>query len=123
MVIGITMVKAVPGQERSAYSAIKDKGEVRKVYHTFGECDFLAVIQAEDLPTLRAVLDEINVSLSVAGTRMIVVGEDLSDMLVGGAPYLADGPNLRAECARYGGDRNINRSISPMLSYSARGSL
>jgi DNA-binding Lrp family transcriptional regulator len=100
MVIGVTMVKAFPGQERSAYSAIKDKDEVRKVYHTFGECDFLAVIHAEDLPALRDVLEEIKVSLGVAGTRMIVVGEGFSERPVGGATCLAGSSNLRAECAR-----------------------
>jgi DNA-binding Lrp family transcriptional regulator len=85
MVIGVTMVKAFPGQERSAYSAIKNKDEVRKVYHTFGECDFMAVIHAEDLPALRDVLEEIKVSLGVAGTRMIVVGEGFSERPVGGS--------------------------------------
>jgi len=100
MVIGVTMVKAIPGQERSAYSAIKGKDEVRKVYHAFGGCDFLAVIQAVDLPTLRDVLEEIKVSLGVAGTRVIVVEEEFSERHLGGAPYLSDGPDLMAECAR-----------------------
>jgi len=44
MVIGITMVKVMPGQERLVYCSLKGKDGIQDVYHIFGEYDFFVVL-------------------------------------------------------------------------------
>ena len=56
MVIGITMVKVMPGQERLVYFSLKGKDGILDVYHIFGEYDFFVVLQAESLVKLKEVV-------------------------------------------------------------------
>ncbi len=74
MVIGITMIKVVPGQERSVYCSLKGKEGILDVYHIFGEYDFFMVLQAESLVKLNEIMENIKETHDVALARTILVG-------------------------------------------------
>ena len=74
MVIGITMVKVMPGQERLVYFSLKGKDGIRDVYHIFGEYDFFVVLQAECLVKLKELMEDIQYTHNVVLARTILVG-------------------------------------------------
>ena len=74
MVIGITMVKVMPGQERSVYCSLKGKDGILDVYHIFGEYDFFAVLQEESLVKLKELMEDIQQTHNVILVRSILVG-------------------------------------------------
>ena len=74
MVIGITMVKVVPGQERSVYCSLKGKDGIMDVYHIFGEYDFFVVLQAKSLIELRDLMENILETHDVILGRTILIG-------------------------------------------------
>ena len=74
MVIGITMVKVMPGQERSVYCSLKGKDGILDVYHIFGEYDFFVVLQEESLVKLKELMEEIQETYNVILVRAILVG-------------------------------------------------
>jgi DNA-binding Lrp family transcriptional regulator len=76
MVIGVTMVKVVPGQERSVYCALKRRDGIMDVYHVFGEYDFFVVLQADGLGDLDEIMEDIKGSHDVILSRTILVGWD-----------------------------------------------
>ncbi len=76
MVIGVTMVKVVPGQERSVYCALKRRDGIMDVYHVFGEYDFFVVLQAEGLGELDEIMEDIKEAHDVILARTILVGWD-----------------------------------------------
>ena len=78
MVIGITMVKVMPGQERLVYCSFNGKDGILDVYHIFGEYDFFLVLQADSLVKLKELMEDIqytvfaqySVDLLVMGMRL-----------------------------------------------------
>jgi len=74
MVIGITMLKVMPGQERSVYCSLKGKDGILDVYHIFGEYDFFVVLQAESLVKLKELIEDIQETHNVILARTILVG-------------------------------------------------
>ncbi len=76
MVIGVTMVKVVPGQERSVYCALKRRDGIMDVYHVFGKYDFFVVLQAEGLSELDEIMEDIKGAHDVILARTILVGWD-----------------------------------------------
>ncbi len=75
MVIGVTMVKVVPGQERSVYNAIKDIEGVKDVYHVFGEYDFVVILEVDGLSVLNRLVDVIREIHNVTATQTVVGAE------------------------------------------------
>jgi len=75
MVIGVTMVKVVPGQEKSAYSEIKNINGTKDIYHIFGEYDFVVISEVEGLSTLNNLVDTIRESENVTSTQTVVGAE------------------------------------------------
>ena len=75
MVIGVTMVKVVPGQEKSAYSEIKNIKGTKDIYHIFGEYDFVVISEVEGLSTLNNLVDTIRESENVTSTQTVVGAE------------------------------------------------
>ena len=73
MVIGITMVKVVPGQERWIYCSLKGKDGILDVYHIFGEYDFFVVLQADSLVKLKQLMENIQETHNVISARTILV--------------------------------------------------
>lgn len=75
MVIGVTLVNVVPGQEKAAYNElIKIKG-IKDVYHVFGEYDFVVISNVEGLSALNKLVDTIRESENVTSTQTIVGAE------------------------------------------------
>lgn len=72
LAIAIAMIKAMPGQERSVYSALKENDGIKSIHHAFGEYDFFVLIQAISLPSLEKRVEEIRRSQGVAEIRAIV---------------------------------------------------
>ena len=68
MVIGVTMVKVVPGQEKSVYNALQEIDGIKDVYHVFGEFDFVVVIEVEGLSMLN--IDNVTATQTVVGAEL-----------------------------------------------------
>ncbi|AET63478.1 Lrp/AsnC ligand binding domain-containing protein [Methanothrix harundinacea] len=75
MVIGVTMVKVVPGQERSVYNALREIDGIKDVYHVFGEYDFVVVLEVEGLSVLNRLVDTIREIHNVTATQTVVGAE------------------------------------------------
>ncbi len=76
MVIGITMVKIQPGQERSVYWSIRGLNGIMDLYHVFGEFDLFVVMQAEGIDELNERVDDIKKVPHVIMSRTLLVGLD-----------------------------------------------
>ncbi|MDD1761025.1 MAG: Lrp/AsnC ligand binding domain-containing protein [Methanothrix sp.] len=59
MVIGITMIKIVPGHEKASYDSLKETDGVKEIYHLFGEYDFFLILEAADRTGLSGLLEEV----------------------------------------------------------------
>ncbi|MDF0591700.1 MAG: Lrp/AsnC ligand binding domain-containing protein [Methanothrix sp.] len=75
MVIGVTMVKVMPGQERTVYNALKEIEGIKDVYHVFGEYDFVVVLEVEGLSVLNRLVDTIREIHNVTATQTVVGAE------------------------------------------------
>ncbi len=75
VVVGVTMVNVVPGEERYVYRALVDLGGIREVYHVFGEYDFVVIIEVEGLTALNSSVDRIRDIKGVTTTHTIVGAE------------------------------------------------
>jgi DNA-binding Lrp family transcriptional regulator len=75
MVIGVTMVKVVPGQEKVVYNALLEITGIKDVYHVFGEFDFVVVIEVEGLSMLNKLVDVIREIDNVTATQTVVGAE------------------------------------------------
>ncbi|HID27263.1 MAG: Lrp/AsnC ligand binding domain-containing protein [Methanosarcinales archaeon] len=75
MVIGVTMVKVVPGKERSTYNELIGIDGIKDVYHVFGEYDFVVIIEVDGLSALNNLVDRIRESDNVTATHTIVGAE------------------------------------------------
>lgn len=76
MVIGLTMIKVRPGYERSAYSDLQKRPEVRDVYRLFGEYNFFLVMQAEGQSKFNQIIKEIKDEELVVKTGPIMLTRD-----------------------------------------------
>jgi len=75
LVIGVTLVNVVPGQEKAAYNElVKIKG-IKDVYHVFGEYDFVVISNVDGLSALNKLVDTIREIESVTATQTIVGAE------------------------------------------------
>ncbi|HWQ19043.1 MAG TPA: Lrp/AsnC ligand binding domain-containing protein [Methanotrichaceae archaeon] len=77
MTVGVVMVKAAPGQERSAYYGIKSIEGVKDIYHTFGEYDFFLIIQAREAADIIELIEKVKNVCNVAGLETVLVGRDV----------------------------------------------
>jgi len=75
MVIGVTMVKVVPGQEKTVYSALQRIDGIKDVYHVFGEFDFVVIIEVDGLSMLNKLVDVIREIDNVTATQTVVGAE------------------------------------------------
>ncbi len=76
MVIGVTMIKVMPGRERAVYYAIKSMIGVLDIYHIFGEFDFFVVVKAEGLSKLNQIVGGFQEIKDIIAVRTILVGLD-----------------------------------------------
>ncbi|OPY27738.1 MAG: HTH-type transcriptional regulator LysM [Methanocella sp. PtaU1.Bin125] len=75
MVIGVTMINVVPGEERSVYSGLMKIPGVREVFHVFGEYDFIAIIDVNGLTDINRAVDTIREIEAVTSTKTIIGAE------------------------------------------------
>ncbi|NYT01228.1 MAG: Lrp/AsnC family transcriptional regulator [Methanosarcinales archaeon] len=75
MVIGVTMVKVTPGQEKTVYGALREIDGIKDVYHVFGEYDFVVIIEVEGLSMLNRLVDTIREIDNVSATQTVVGAE------------------------------------------------
>ncbi len=75
MVIGVTMVNVVPGEEKTVYKQLTKIEGVKDVFHVFGEYDFVTIIDVEGLSTLNKIVDKIREIKGVTSTQTIVGAE------------------------------------------------
>jgi DNA-binding Lrp family transcriptional regulator len=75
VVVGVTMVNVVPGEERYVYRTLMALGGIREVYHVFGEYDFVVIIEVEGLTALNNSVDNIRDIKGVTTTHTIVGAE------------------------------------------------
>lgn len=75
LVIGVTLVNVVPGQEKAAYNELQKVEGIKEIYHVFGEFDFVVICEVEGLSTLNTLVDNIRESDNVTSTQTIVGAE------------------------------------------------
>ena len=78
VVVGVTLVNVVPGQERSVFNRLGEIPGIRELHHVFGEYDFLVIIEVDGLPLLSKTVDVIR-DVDGVKTTHTVVGAELSD--------------------------------------------
>ena len=76
VVMGVIMIKVVPGQERIVYSLLKTRDETLDVYHVFGEYDFIVMLQTESIIKLNQFMERMQETNSVITTKTIVIKWD-----------------------------------------------
>lgn len=52
MVLAISLIKAVPDQEKVVYRALKEMGGIKNLYHIFGNHDFFLILEAGSMDHL-----------------------------------------------------------------------
>ena len=75
MVIGVTMITVIPGEERSVYNVLIKVPGVREVFHVFGEYDFIAIIDVGSLSEINKTVDTIRENEQVSSTKTIIGAE------------------------------------------------
>lgn len=75
MVVGVTMVNVVPGEEKSVYNKLSGIDGIRDIFHVFGEYDFVVIMEVEGLSTLNKLVDSIRDIQAVTSTQTIVGAE------------------------------------------------
>lgn len=75
MVIGVTFVKVVPGQEKDAYNELLKIKGIKDAYHIFGEFDFIVISNVDGLSSLNRLVDIIRESKNVTATNTILGAE------------------------------------------------
>ncbi|MDM7934827.1 MAG: Lrp/AsnC ligand binding domain-containing protein [Methanothrix sp.] len=73
-VMAVVLVRAVPYNERAAYYALSRLRGAERIYHIFGEYDFLMMLEAEDPESLNEVLSEIEGLGCVSAAKEVLAG-------------------------------------------------
>jgi hypothetical protein len=72
MVIGFTMMNVNKGAEYDVWQELVKMSGVTRAVHVFGEVDYVAIIEANELPELNRVVDDIKLIQGVTTTRTFV---------------------------------------------------
>jgi DNA-binding Lrp family transcriptional regulator len=72
MIIGFTMMNVVRGAEYQVWQELVKIGGVTRAVHVFGEFDYIAIIEANDLSELNRAVDDIKLIQGVTTTRTFV---------------------------------------------------
>jgi uncharacterized protein with GYD domain len=76
MVIGITMLKVMPGHERSVYHNLKSRDDIKDIYHVFGEYDFFVIMQADGISRINKIVENIRDLYDVTTADNVLIGRD-----------------------------------------------
>lgn len=82
MVIGITMIKTAPDEEKAGFDALRETKRVKEIYNLFGEFDLFLILEALDRARLNLLLEEIRDRRYVMDTWPLLVSweESLPDV-------------------------------------------
>ena len=75
MVIGVTMITVIPGEERAVYNELTKIAGIREVFHVFGEYDFIAIIDVPGLSEINKTVDTMRENELVTSTKTIIGAE------------------------------------------------
>jgi len=75
LVIGVTFVKVVPGQEKAVYNELLKIKGIQDAYHIFGEFDFIVISNVDGLSALNRLVDVIRESKNITATNTILGAE------------------------------------------------
>ncbi len=75
MVIGVTMITVIPGEERAVYNELTKIPGIREVFHVFGEYDIIAIIDVGSLSEVNRAVDTIRENEMVTSTKTIIGAE------------------------------------------------
>ncbi len=75
MVIGVTMITVIPGEERAVYNELMKIPGIREVFHVFGEYDFIAIIDVGSLSEVNKAVDTVRENEMVTSTKTIIGAE------------------------------------------------
>ena len=78
MVIGITMIKTAPNQEKAGFDVLREIKGVREIYNLFGEFDLFLILEALDRAGLNLLLEEIQDQKYVLDTWPLLVSMEES---------------------------------------------
>jgi hypothetical protein len=78
MVIGITMIKTAPNQEKAGFDVLREIKGVREIYNLFGEFDLFLILEALDRAGLNLLLEEIQDQKYVLDTWPLLVSSEES---------------------------------------------
>jgi hypothetical protein len=78
MVIGITMIKTVPDQEKAGFDALRETKGVKEIYNLFGEFDLFLILEALDRARLDLLVEEIRNQRYVLDTWPLLVSTEES---------------------------------------------
>ena len=76
VVMGVIMIKVVPGQERVVYSSLKTRDEILDVYHVFGEYDFIVMLQTESIFNLNQFMERVQEMQGIIAIKTILIKWD-----------------------------------------------
>jgi DNA-binding Lrp family transcriptional regulator len=72
MVIGFTMMNVVSGAEYEVWQELAKISGVTKAVHVFGEFDYIAIIDVNELSELNRTVDEIKLIQGITTTHTFV---------------------------------------------------
>ena len=75
MVLAISLIKAVPDQEKVVYRALKEMEGIKNLYHIFGNHDFFLILDAESMDSLNKIFNKIIDIKSIDTVKTMLVGQ------------------------------------------------
>jgi Lrp/AsnC ligand binding domain len=76
VVIGLTMVKVKPGQEKSFFRDLQSRAGIKDVYHLFGEYSFFLIMQAEGQARINQLVQDIEEEDRVIRTGPVMLANN-----------------------------------------------
>jgi nitrate reductase NapAB chaperone NapD len=76
MVTSIALIKVVPGKEKPAYHALKKADGVRRLYHIFGDHDFLLLLEAESKGGLSQSVEQMMNLEGITSVDIVLMGRE-----------------------------------------------
>ena len=80
-VAAIVLIKAVPGQEKEAFRALKEVSGVKSLYHIFGDHDVFMILQSDGIASLEGTLGSIKEMPSVNAAKALLVEPEVNCLI------------------------------------------
>jgi DNA-binding Lrp family transcriptional regulator len=76
IVVGITMLKVLPGQEAEAYRRLKNMESVKEVYRVTGDVNFFVILKTQDRTVLYRLVEAIKEMPIVIAIWNVLISKD-----------------------------------------------